>query len=76
MEVLKPLGGGKSHALTPESGYVAHQLIGALDAPDTLTPNHGQPVEPIAPQIDNRDLHTHTHNLLTPGSLSRKGNYL
>lgn len=42
MEVMEPPGGDASPALTSESGYVAPQLIGALDAPDTPTPNRGQ----------------------------------
>lgn len=57
MEVMEPLGGGASHALTSESGYVAPQLIGALDAPDTPTPNHGWLEDHIVPQTNHRNLY-------------------
>lgn len=57
MEVMEPLGGGASHALTSESGYVAPQLIGALDAPDTPTPNHGRPEDHIGLQTNHHNLY-------------------
>ena len=55
MEVPKPHCGSTLHALTPEPGYVAPQLIGTLNAPDTPTPNHAQLEDCRVPQINDHN---------------------